>query len=182
MSSCQDYKALRDGYLEGTLNKQDALRFEAHFIECRQCQEAVQIACPVETPFQQLPKVTMPQSVRLAILNKVMRQENRQFWQKFSFLQITPMKLAGAGVALTILVLIFTGLPGKVTHKQSDIHYTQEEILRAQEEMKWSLVYVNQVVTEAKKQTVEDVLLNQLPTTVRDCVEKTVPFLKGGSQ
>ena len=79
----------------------------------------------------------------------------------------------------TLLVLRYPALH----EEQSDsITYTQEEILAARDQARWSLAYVANTIQENEKKTIEDVFIDKLPRVVRDCIRNTVPLFKGGQQ
>ena len=182
MTSCQEFQGMIELYFEDKLSDQDRKRVETHFCECETCLKEVESIDSLEAHIAEMPKAQMPKYLKHDIFKKINRQENKSFFNRFSFDMGGKLKLAGAGIALAMLVLVLFNIPkGEQNNPQTE-QYSREQVLRAEDQLKWSLVYVSQVVRKTKKSTVEDVLLNQLPSTVRDCVEETVPFLKGGSK
>ena len=182
MTSCQEFQGMIELYFEDRLSDQDRKRVEAHFCECDKCMQKVESIDSLEEHIAEMPNIQMPKYVKHEIFKKINRQENESFLNRFSFDTGGKLKLAGAGIALAMLVLVLFRIPNAEQQKPQTEQYSREQVLRAEDQLKWSLVYVSQVVKKTKKSTVEDVLLNQLPSTVRDCVEETVPFLKGGSK
>ena len=86
------------------------------------------------------------------------------------------------GFAVAMIALLVLRYPALHEEQSDSITYTQEEILAAREQARWSLAYVANTINENEKKTIEDVFIDQLPRVVRDCIRNTVPLFKGGQQ
>ena len=174
---------LFDAYLNGGLRKKDRISVEAHLKECSACRTALETEKQVLETLTSFPAHKCPDSVVKKILLETVHHKTvkksvrvrRSFRLSFGF----GTALAGAiAVAVLLLVIIH---PFRKDPQVISKNYTKEELNRAKQQAKWSLVLVAQKLHQSEKKAVEDVLMNEMPSTIRKAIKKAVPILNGGS-
>ncbi len=110
-------------------------------------------------------------------------QEKKSLAEKIRFFfQFRYWKVATVGVAVVVAAFLVLRNQEDYTNQVDSGSYTQEEILQAREQARWTLSYVDNKIDESEKKAVEDVFIDRLPKIVRDCIRNTVPLFKGGQQ
>lgn len=138
--------------------------------------------------FQQLPKYKCPSNVTKAVAEKTYLKKSSKsagFLSRlgdFLFGQ-PPVKWAGAAIAVGMILLILIRIdtlsdPVKVVQSE----YSQEELKKVEAQARLSLAYVGQVMNKSKNNTIREVVLKQLPETIRESVNNALPILKGGTE
>jgi hypothetical protein len=129
--------------------------------------------------FKDLSTYKCPKSVTHEILRMTVKQEKRSLRDLFDF----PIRwkvgtgLAGA-VAIVILALIFSSREKAVQPMQATV--TEAEMQRAKDQLKWSLAYTSQLLNQSEKKALHEAVMDELPKTLRNTLEKAVPIFKGG--
>ncbi len=138
--------------------------------------------------FNELPKYKCPSNVTKAVAEKTWLKKSfksERFTSRLENLLFgnPPMRWAGAAIAVGMILLILIRIdtpsdPMPVAQTE----YTEEELEKVEAQVRLSLAYVGQVMNKSKNNTIRDVMLKQLPETIRESVNTALPILKGGTE
>jgi hypothetical protein len=181
MTKCQQINAMIVKRLNHEMNRNEKRLFQKHIRQCPDCQAELEKWEKVEEIISNLPELQCPDEVLQDIYTSTcgLKQKVRHRVQQLP--KHIGWKLAGVGVAVSLIILLTMVHPILNKNRIEEIPYSQEEILKARKQAKWSLAYVSQVLQKSEKKAIDDALMIELPQTVRKVVRNTVPILKGGS-
>lgn len=129
--------------------------------------------------FSALPKQKCPKHVTQEILRMTVRQEKRSLQSLFDI--SLPWKIStGFAAAVAIAVLAFLISPKKDIQQPVQAAVSEDEVQRAKDQLKWSLVYASQLLNQSEKKAFSEAVMDELPKTLRNTLKKTVPLFKGG--
>ncbi len=183
MIGCREIEVLIEKLLNQDITRNEKRNIQKHIRKCPDCRKEFEKWQKIESILSGFPSQRCPDKVVDKIYSNTIGSEPKSVHPiRFpSFAAHPGWKWAGAAVALGLILLLTVIHPVIEQKKSGKISYSQEEILKAREEAKWSLAYVAQVLHKSEKTAIDDALLIELPQTVRKVVKNTVPILKGGS-
>jgi hypothetical protein len=183
MIRCREINAMIEKLLNHEMNRKERRLFQKHIRQCPNCQAELEKWKKVEDTFSDLPELKCPDEVLQSIYANTcgLKQKAKRGIQFQMLPKHVGWKWAGVGVAVGLIILLTVVYPILNKNKIKEIPYSQEEILKAREQAKWSLAYVSQVLQKSEKEAIDEALMIELPQTVRKVVKNTVPILKGGS-
>lgn len=129
--------------------------------------------------FHTLTEQKCPKHVTHEILRMTVRQEKRSLRDLLD----APVQwkistgLVGA-VAIALLVIIWN--PKEDGKRTARTALSETEMARAKEQLKWSLAYTSQLIKQSERKAIHEAVMDELPKTIRNTLEKTVPIFKGG--
>lgn len=169
-----------DDYLNKTLDKAKLKDFESHLSECKPCRETVEAQKFIVESIQSLPVHACPDSVTQAIRNAVKPKRSFSWTSVIDRLLPKPVWQWATVGAAAIAIILAIFLKSAPQQHQTKRVYTQEEIERAKAETIYSLLYASEKLKQAEKTAVGDVVIKQLPETLRNTLKNTMPIIKGG--
>jgi hypothetical protein len=179
---CVHIQDLLSNYFDGTLEKNQEKMVERHIQDCMVCEEAFEKEKEIHGILVSMPEIPCPEDV-VRRIEKVTfsHRETTRTRRKSAFslnLSWKPLVVGAAAMAICILVLM------KFPKSQEPFRaeYSREEVLDARKQAKWSLAYVAKLMSKTERQLIETVLTKELPSTVRESVQKALPIYKGGEQ
>ena len=138
--------------------------------------------------FQALPKHKCPSNVTKAIAEKTYLKkipESEGYLVRLGHILFgkPPVRWASAAIAIGMILLILVRIdipsePVQVVQTE----YSQEELKKLEAQARLSLAYVGQVMNKSKNNTIREVVLKQLPETIRESINTALPILKGGTE
>lgn len=174
-TKCDAIKPLFEQFLNGDLRRKERSKVKKHLQRCSNCRIELEKEQQIEAMLVTLPKFKCPEKVAQAIFKTTVTNKEWKFFPTFF-----GWKTAVVGVVTLAIILFFVFYFNINLKNQIHIEYSQNEILKTRKQAKWSLVYAAQIIQKSERQVVDNVLINNLPQTVRDALKKTVPLFKGG--
>jgi len=177
---CDLFRRAIDQFLAGGLNKRTRKAFLDHAAQCESCRKALAEEKKLVDLLVNVPRPVCPERVVRRIIADTCEKENRirtphpdhrLYWRT----------VLVSGVAVAVLLLLMLK-PYRSSRTLKPDTYTEEELELAKAQLKWSLSYVAQTVNEVEKNTLGDVLMKDMPETVKRIIKKSVPLFRGGSQ
>jgi hypothetical protein len=179
--SCQDLRPMLSDYLDGILERKERSELEDHLQNCPDCQHEIETERQVINILTCLPYQICPERVTQKIEDATDSMGKpypykikRQF--HFDFYHWKPLYV---GFALTLIVILILLKPFRPHNDGIEDSVSQEDLLKARNQAKWSLAYIAEVIHDAQKQAVDDVLMNELPKTFRKSIRSTFSIVKG---
>jgi anti-sigma factor RsiW len=167
-AECAACTSLWDDYLDGELASRERAVLEAHLRACDECRAALGELSLAEEALTQLPVQRCPDRVLDAVMDDAGAGEARR---RFPWGRLA----AGLGaVAATLLIVV---LPMRRGSSPSD-----EELLRARKQARWSLTYVVQTMNRSRDQAIERVLEKQLHQTIKGRISRALAGIEGGQE
>ncbi len=181
-TQCREIRLLFDRFLDGDLHGKEKSRLKKHLRKCQACRSELEKEQKVVEMLATLPKLQCPEEVAERIRRMTLGREEKESLisriKSSGWLYGWRAAVAGAAVSIFILFLILHPLINR--EEPANVSYSQSDVRRAREQAKWSLIYVSQTINKTEKGIVEQVLMNYLPKTMRDCIQYTIPILRGG--
>ena len=91
--------------------------------------------------------------------------------------------IAGASLCVIVFLLLH---PFEKNEIERPVSYSEDTILKAREQAKWSLVYVAQVIEKSERNAVDNafdnVLMKGFPQSIKNVIKKSIPIFQGGQQ
>jgi hypothetical protein len=183
MIGCNEIQILIEKFLNHDITRQERQNFRKHIRNCPDCRTEFGRWQKIEKELSGFPQQKCPDEVLDKIYSNTigLKQKSVHRIRFRIFASHTGWKWAGAAVALGLILLLTIIHPIGDRNKIEEISYSQEEVLKAREQAKWSLAYVAQMIQKSDKTAIDNALMIELPQTVRKAVKNTVPILKGGS-
>ena len=183
MSECREIRILIEKGLNREMSRKERRDLRRHICRCPDCLREFEKWQKVEKVLSDLPKPKCPNAVMETILSNTIGSKPKKIRRiRYRFVPgHAGWKWAGAGIALA-LILLFTIIHPVLDHKKvEEVTYSQDEVLKARQQAKWSLTYVAQMLQKSERNAIDNAIVVQLPKTVRKVVKNAVPILKGGS-
>ena len=177
-AQCHEIESMIAPFLDGDLSKQEQSRVKKHLRDCPACRLVLEKEREVAEQLMVLPELKCSEEVTRKIENATVCPEREDsFRRRFKFIgEPFHWRTVTVGVALAAIVILFVVYPIFDRREPGQIPYSQEEMLQSKDEAKWSLAYVAQMVNKMEKNVIEDVLLKDLPRTVRKSIKKSIPL------
>jgi hypothetical protein len=154
-----------------------------HFDECSACRLRLQEQERVISLIRSLPVQPLSEEVIHSIEGRTVSQiidsapESRRSRGRL-IIPLWPKLAAGFAGAILAILIIWKALPESPRPEQPV--YSETEARNAQLQAKWSLAYISDLMKKTEKRVVADLLLKDMPSTIKKSLEKSFPLLKGG--
>lgn len=181
---CHEIRELFDLFLDGGILRKEKARLKAHLKECPACRALLEEEREVINMFADLPELpcsekvvqrieelTVGHKIKSSLLEKILLQRDPFHW-----------RLVSVSLAASAIIFLFVLHPYLNRKESVQVQYTQEEVLKARDQAKWSLAYMANMVSKTEREVVENVLLKDLPKTVRKSIKNAVPIFRGGQK
>ncbi len=181
---CDEIQSLFERFLNKRIKREEKAHLKKHLEKCDDCRKALRMEEEIRKGLSHLPEIQCSEELIRRIQSRTWGiQEKESLAEKMRFFfQFRYWKIATVGVAVVVVAFLVIRNQEDLTNQVDFGSYTQEEILQAREEARWTLAYVDNKIDESEKKAVEDVFIDRLPKIVRDCIRNTVPLFKGGQQ
>ncbi len=181
---CDQIRSRFDLFLTKDIGKKEKSEVKRHLKRCADCRKAFWIEKEMVKNFVHLPELTCSDKLLQKIKAETWGSQGKKsfFDELHLFFQYRHWRIISAGVAVGVVIFLVLRNPSIHEEPINSASYTQEEILEARDQARWSLTYVSSTIHKNEKRAVEDLLIDRLPKIVRDCIRNTVPLFRGGSQ
>jgi predicted anti-sigma-YlaC factor YlaD len=181
---CEDIRTLFESFLDGGLSKRERIRVKKHLKACPACRSELEREREVVDLLSALPEVKCPEGIVQKIEEETFgREKKKSHIKRWVFGgQRLRWGTLSVGVAVVAVIILLVVQPLGDRNQTNQVQYSQEEVEKAKDEAKWSLAYLARVVSETERNVVEDVLLKDVPSTVRKSIQKTIPIFGGNQQ
>ena len=176
---CHDIADLMDAFLDGTLSRKERSRVKKHLKTCASCKTEWAEQREVEKILSGLPRLRCPQEVTQKIESLTVGTERVSLLDRLLMMgESWGWRWVPVGLAATAIILVFVLHP--LLDQKEPVPYTQEEVMKAKNQVKWSLGYIAKTMNQTEREVVENVLFKDIPKTVRKSIKKAVPIFQGG--
>lgn len=181
---CEDFRMLFEPFLDGGLSKRERIRVKKHLKACPACRSELDREREVVDLLSALPEAKCPENVVRKIEEETFgREKKKSYIKRWVFGgQRFRWGTLSVGVAVVAVIILLVVQPLGDRSQPDRVQYSQEEVQKAKDEAKWSLAYLAKVVGETERNVVEDVLLKDVPSTLRKSIRKTIPIFGGDEQ
>ena len=178
---CHNIRELLDDFLDGDLSRSEKSKIKRHLKGCPECRSELMRQRKTENYLKRLPLIHCPDSVikqieRLTFGNG----EGHRKYRRFSLSLSPTWRWVPVGLAATAVIILLIFYPSLERDDPGSVSYSQEEVMEAKNKAKWSLAYIAKTVNRTEREVVENVLLKDVPKTLRKSIRKAVPILQGG--
>lgn len=181
-SQCNKIKGLIEPFMNKDLGRKERFLVKKHLRVCAGCRTEFEKKQQIVDAFISLPRLKCPEKVKRAVYEFTSAQEKKVIFHrgKGIFTKSFGWRAAVAWGVSLVLVLVFVLHPFNGRREPVQIRYSEVDAVKVREQVKWSLVYVAQVIQKSERQVADDVLMDKLPQTVRNVIKNTVPIFEGG--
>lgn len=145
--TCSKTQALIEAYLDKELTSDQVSQIDSHLRQCSTCAEELQLAKRTCKTLRSLPVQYCSDRVKAAVLDQVRWERNNTIWKRVRAwlthgrgLTWRPAFATAVLVALMAMVMLMS------RHQQpSPTQVSQEELARAEIEVKWTLAYLGEI-------------------------------------
>jgi len=179
---CREIRSLFDPFLDGDLGREERVRVKNHLKACSACRSELAREREVETMLTSFPELACSEEVIRKIEATTLDREEKEPLTRSmrSVVESFHWRTVSVGVAVAVTVFLLVVRPFGERDEPMQVQYTEEEVLKVREQAKWSLAYVAKKMNKTERDVLQEVLLKDLPKTVRKSIQKTVPLFKGG--
>lgn len=179
---CEEIRKLLDPFLDGDLSRREKSRVKKHLRECPSCRSALEKERETEEMLAALPRLRCPDGVvrRIEALTLGHHKKERVFDRWFHVHLALNWRTLSLGAAATAVILLFVLHPWVDEPDSVSLPYTQDEVQKAKDQAKWSLAHIAKTVNRTEREVLEDVILKDLPRTVKKSLREAVPIFQGG--
>jgi anti-sigma factor RsiW len=178
---CEDMQKLFEPFLDGGLPRRERKRLEAHIEGCVACRDALSEERAVVKALETLPKFRCPDRVTRRVEATVLGGTERlSLFERFLPRGGFPWRFVTAGLALATVIVLVIVRPLMERPPTPPVAYSEEDAGLVRDQAVWSLAYVAKTMEKKERNVLEEVLLNDLPETVRNSLKNAIPLLKGG--
>ena len=180
-ADCRKIQVLINDYLDGTLSPSAAEALQSHLSECAECNEGLEQEKQIISLVQTLPVQHVSSAVLRRIEARTVKQKRRTdpgIWIREKLLIPAWPKVA-FGVAVVAIAAMMIWQPFSDPADHQNLSYTELDARSAKSQAKWSLAYISDLIRKTEKHVVTDILLKDMPGTLKKSLEKSLPILKG---
>ena len=179
---CEKIKELLDPFLDNDLSRREKVMVKKHLKGCPSCRTALEKERETEEMLAALPRLRCPDKVvrKIEALTIGHHKSESIFDKLFHIHLELNWRILSLGVAATAVILLFVLHPWGDEPDSVSMPYTQDEVQKAKDQAKWSLAYIAKTVNQTEIEVLEDVILKDLPRTVRKSLREAVPIFQGG--
>lgn len=181
---CREIRLLFDGFLDRDLGRKQRSRVKKHLKGCPACRSLLAEERRVVDLLAGLPEQRCSERIIRRIEAATIDREEREplSGKVRMVVESFHWRTVSVGVALAAVVLLLVIRPLMYREEPVQPPYNEEEVLKAQAEAEWSLAYVARKINRTERDVIEEVLLKDLPKTVRKSIRSTIPLFKGGQE
>ena len=181
-AQCDKIQSMIDAFIDGELTKQDQIFVREHLKRCTECRLLVEELVDVGDRLASLPRVKCSEPIEKKIQSYVIDTEDRTEKPRpiRSFLESLHGRTVAVGLAVAVILVFLIIGPFFRGDESIPRTFTPEEIVKAREEAELGLSYLGSKINHTERSILEQVLLKDLPKTVRNSIRKTVPLFRGG--
>ena len=180
-TKCKEIQALFEKYFNRSLKRKERSQLEQHTEHCQECKSLLKKEKYINDSLSDLPDLQCPQwvieRIKAVTFQKGKRSsESRSpnfIWGFFRWQTVT----VGVAVAAVLYLLLFN--PRDAGNGPELTAYSQETIEKASNQAKWSMALVAQILDNTEKHVVQEVLLKELPQSIRGCIRNSIPLIGG---
>ena len=177
-NQCRKSQDLINGFLEGTLTPDESDALQKHLAVCHDCRKDLEHETRIIALIHSLPLQALSPEIVCRIESKTVGKASYRIqawlheklivprWPRFVF-----------GLAAVIVVLVM--LRPFQTSRNIPLSNNSMDAGTARSQAAWSMAYISEVLQQTEMRVVSDVLLKDVPGTVKKSLEKSLPFLKG---
>ena len=179
---CHEFREMLDLSLDGGLSRKERARLREHLKTCPSCRTAFEADREVINALSELTELPCDEGVIRRIEERTIghRKKPSRIMEMFFTRESSRWRILSVGLAASTIILLFALHPIFERKDIDTTQYTKEEITQAKDQAKWSLAYLANKLSETEKEVVENVLLKDLPKTVRKSIKNAVPLFRGG--
>jgi anti-sigma factor (TIGR02949 family) len=166
-TTCAWARQVIEAYLDGDLTADEAAKLESHLSGCQSCAEELALAKQVNLALRALPEQRCPDRIRDAVLDRVAKQRSAvrrsvPVWTAGRHPRVwRPAAFAAALLVVVIAVLVQKGpQPPPAT-------VTPEELVRAEQQVRWTLAYVGEIGRRSAFTVRDDVFESRVVSPIR---------------
>jgi len=158
--SCKQARDLIDAYVDGEIELPEKTVLESHLVSCADCAEELAFARRVDAGLHALPAQKCPPSVSAAVFAYAASRPSpvrRPWWRLTPVLSLSNgwrPALTGAVAVILLLATAYVGQNGK----QPTPSYSRAELEQAQQQAKWTMVFISQLSRKTASNLKHDVL------------------------
>lgn len=181
-AKCAKIESMLNAFIDGELTKKDAAFVREHLDGCGECRSMLEGLLDIEKRLTSLPRLRCPGRIEERILMLSIDTENRGGKHKTfkSFFESLHGRTVTVGLAAAVMIVLL--VIGRMIRDEESVPqtFTPEQIEQAREQAELGLSYLGTKINKTEKNILEQVLLKDLPETVRKSIRKTVPIFRGG--
>ncbi|MBN1892915.1 zf-HC2 domain-containing protein [bacterium] len=185
-TECEQAREWMDLLLENELKQPEKEQLDRHLESCKSCRMMLAEEQSLIQGLRNLKKVPCPDAVIQSIL-RMTKPERRSWFKRITQAVLQPAfrKPAYAFAGVLAAALLFWLIP-KMEMQDTGSELALQETVDSQDlekskaQAEWTLLYVSKKLNQAQEKAVKDVVIQDLPETLKNTIKKTVPFFKGG--
>ena len=180
-AKCQKIQALFEKYFDRSLKRKERSELEQHIEQCQECRSILKQEKYINDSLSDLPDLQCPQWVieRIKEATFQKRKHSSESRSPNFLLGFFRWQTVTVGVAVAaVLYLLFFNLRDAGNEPELTT-YSQEIIEKASLQAKWSMALVAQILDNTEKRVVQEVLLKELPQSIRGCIRNGIPLIGG---
>lgn len=175
--TCHEIRMMFEDYITDELCHSDRKDFQDHLDQCDNCRIELEKEQKIIQCLIKLPEFRCPEKVTRSILERTVLTERRKFNLSLKNLEsIINWRSASISFAVLGIIAILVFSPFKENTIPMQTHYTADEIQKARQQIKWSLTYTAQKLQKTENKAIEEVIIQNIPKTIRDAIKNTVPI------
>jgi hypothetical protein len=183
-SECPIFRSWFDDWFDGKISRSRKRLLRRHLSQCGGCLREFEAEKNIIASFRHLPSPSCPESVEDTILARLglgkVRVRRTSFRKFVPRLPAWEWVSAGAAV-LAVLILMTLSTNRNRTIPSHSPAYSEEQIRTASKQAKWSLMAAVGMIQRTEKSIIRNVLLEELPKSLRNTLEKSISMI-GGSK
>ncbi len=161
-TTCAWARQVIEAYLDGDLTADEAARLESHLSGCQACAEELALAKRLNLALRDLPEQRCPDRIADAVLDRVGKEPRAARRPAGWYPRVwRPAALAAMLLLVAITALVIKGA------KPPPPTVTPEEIVRAEQQVRWTLAYVGEIGRRSAFTVRDDVLESRIVHPIR---------------
>lgn len=187
--SCDIFQEKIIDYIDGTLSATEKKSMDSHLKTCAECSADLNDQLAIKSTMAQYPLKKCPNTVTENVMAQLGNENESYFTTIMEWIRIQvnnfkgyswKVKYATAVIGLLILTLIMHPEVEKKNEMNSD--YSEQEIIRAEKEVKLALGYISHYTNIADEIVREKVISRSLVRPARESMNLTIKTILNGGQ
>ena len=177
---CRQIQDRLEAFVENDLSEAERKAVEDHLRGCADCHKQWMQAKEVLEALQALPLKECPAHIVREVLKRT-RTEPSVMGDLRSFLSplFRPVWRPVVGLALIVALLLIL-LPLSNLRTPEPPIYSEQEIRKAQEEIRWTLAYLHRTMTRTQSIIREEVISDRVVRPIRDSMNTAIESIREG--